>query len=93
MLSIVVNHWIMDIGLSKLFDNIINNFRADTGSKLEKEYRDVLIFALYSVIEGYPSPTISPSDYSIIIDCVKTMCVVSPEGEKYLLEVLSSIKV
>lgn len=93
MLSIVVNHWIMDIGLSKLFDNIINNFRFDTGSKLEKEYRDVLMYALYVVLEGYPLETISPSDYSIIIDCVKTMCVVTPEGEKYLLDVLSTIRV
>lgn len=93
MLSIVVNHWIIDVGLSKLFDSIINNFRFDAGNKLNKEYRDILIGALYDVIEGYPDQMISPSDYSLIIDCVKTMIEVTPHAEKYLIDVLSTIRV
>lgn len=92
MLSACINHWIMDIGLSKLFDNVINNFQFDVGSKLDKEYKDALTNTLYFVIEGYPSETILSSDYVLIINCVKKVHLVSPEGEKYLLDVLSNIR-
>ena len=93
ILNIIINHWLFDIGLSKLYDNVINNFHITTNdTNLKQKIEEALLEAL----DGYPYTTARYVDYDIIINSatlylLKQNIDPTEDDRSYMRELLKTI--
>lgn len=64
ILNTIIKHWVFDIGLSKLYDNVINNFHITTDNNRMQKIDEALLEAL----DGYPYTTVRLEDRDIVIN-------------------------
>lgn len=94
ILNIIINHWLLDIGLSKLYDNMINNFHITTNDNRLNQKIDE---ALHEALNGYPYTTVRYVDHDIIIK-IATIHLLSQNIEptesdiSYMCDLLETIK-
>lgn len=94
MLNTIIKHWVFDVGLSKLYDNVINNFHItinDThvNQKIEE--------ALLEALDGYPYTTVRLVDHDIVINIATLFLLkqnINPtdDDKLYMRDLLDTIR-
>src|SRR5574343_122527 len=99
MLSTCIKHWMFDVGISKLFDNITNNLKpVGKLGNLSNPDRENIQKELLRALVGYPYSTVHENDYEVIMSITKINLLernmdLTPSGEAYVISLHESIVV